>query len=217
MIDSAVLPGYLLAVLLVTIAPGPDMAYIVAAATARGARAGVLSATGMALGMVVHVTAAALGLAAVVAAAPWTLVVVRLAGAGFLAWLAVGTLRSARAAAPAAAPAPGDGRLLVRAALTNLTNPKVILFFAAFLPHFVRPGHASVTAQFLLLGVLFLLVGLAVDSTIGLTAGRLGAALAPGTRAGQVRTVLAGLTFAVLSALLVADVVTSTGTGWRPS
>lgn len=210
MIDPAVLPGYLAAVLLVTIAPGPDMAYIVATASARGARAGVLSATGMALGMVVHVTAAALGLAAVLAAAPWTLVVVRLAGAGFLAWLAVGTLRSARAPANDA-PAPGDGRLLLRAVLTNLTNPKVILFFAAFLPHFVRPGHAPVAVQFLLLGVLFLAVGLVVDSTVGLTAGRLGAALAPDGRAGRIRTVLAGLTFAALSALLVADVVVSAG------
>lgn len=203
--DPAVLPGYLLAVLVIAVAPGPDMAYVVAAATAHGARAGVLSATGMALGMVVHVTAAALGLAVLLAAVPVALVAVRLAGAAFLGWLAVSTLRSARHTG-LAAQAPPTGRVLRRATVTNLANPKVILFFAAFLPHFVRSGHGPVPVQLLVLGVIFLVVGLVVDSAIGLTAGRLRTVLAGGGRAGTVLTVLAGSTFAVLAALLVVDV-----------
>lgn len=206
MVDTAVLPGYLLAVLLIVVAPGPDHAYIVAAATAYGPRAGVVSAGGMALGMVVHVTATALGLAVLVTTVPWTLDVVRLAGAAFLGWQALVTLRSARTAGPGRA-AAGGRQVLRRATLTNLANPKVILFFAAFLPHFVRPGHGPVTAQLLTLGLIFLLIGLVVDGAVGVTAGRLGAALAAGGRAGTALTVAAGLTFAALAVLLVADVV----------
>lgn len=211
MIDTGLLPGYLVAVLLIAIAPGPDMAYIVAAATAHGPRAGVLSAAGMAMGMVVHVTATALGLAALVTAMPVALDLIRLAGAAYLGWLAVDTLRSATTGGLTGHAAPTRGQLLRRATMTNLANPKVILFFAAFLPHFVRVDHGSVAGQLLVLGAMFLLVGLLVDSAIGLGAGQLRTALAPGSRAGRTLTVLAGATFAVLAVLLVVDVVTS----WR--
>ncbi|BCJ37082.1 hypothetical protein Athai_45850 [Actinocatenispora thailandica] len=209
MIDPALLPGYLVAVLLIAIAPGPDMAYIVAAATAHGPRAGVLSAAGMAAGMVVHVTATAVGLAALLTAVPVALDLIRLAGAAYLGWLAVDTLRSATGGGLAGRATPTRGQLLRRATMTNLANPKVILFFAAFLPHFVRLDRGSVTAQLLALGAMFLLVGLLVDSVIGLAAGQLRTALAPGSRAGRTLTVLAGATFAVLAVLLVVDVVTA--------
>ena len=99
MLDPAVLPGFVAAVVLVTVAPGPDNAFIAAVALDRGVRAGLLSAVGMALGMVVHVTATALGLALVLQSAPAALDVVRLLGATYLAWLAFTTLRP-RAAAP---------------------------------------------------------------------------------------------------------------------
>jgi threonine/homoserine/homoserine lactone efflux protein len=210
-IDASLLPAYVVAVLLIALAPGPDMAYIVAAATAHGPRAGVLSAAGMALGMVVHVTATAVGLAALLAAVPVALDAIRLAGAAYLGWLAVDTLRSATGGGLTGHAAPSRGRLLRRATLTNLANPKVILFFAAFLPHFVRVDRGAVAGQLLLLGAVFLLVGLVVDSAIGLAAGQLRTALAPGSRAGRALTVLAGATFAVLAVLLVVDVVTA----WR--
>lgn len=207
MVDMAVLPGFLVAVLVIVFAPGPDNAYIVAVAVVHGPRAGVVSAAGMAIGMVVHVTVAALGLTVLVTAVPWTLDVIRLAGAAYLAWLAVDTLRSAgRGEADARVPATVR-TVMRRATLTNLANPKVILFIAAFLPHFVRPGHGPMGAQMLTLGVIFLLIGLAGDSIVGLAAGRLRTALAPGSRAGTVVTVLAGLTFATLAVLLVVDAV----------
>jgi threonine/homoserine/homoserine lactone efflux protein len=209
MIDVGLLPAFLVAVLLITLAPGPDMAYIVAAATAHGPRAGVLSAAGMAMGMVVHVTATAVGLAAVVTAVPVALDAIRLAGAAYLGWLAVDTLRSATAGGLARHATPTRAQLLRRATMTNLANPKVILFFAAFLPHFVRVDHGPVAGQLQILGAVFLLVGLLVDSAIGLAAGQLRTALAPGSRAGRTLTLLAGATFAVLAVLLVIDVVTS--------
>lgn len=201
--DLAVLPGYLVAVLLVTIPPGPDNAYIVAVAMDRGPRAGVLSAVGMSVGMLVHATAAALGLALVLRSVPAALTVVRLGGAAYLAWLAFTTLRSARGSGGTGPTAPPDRRILGRAVLTNLTNPKIILFFAAFLPQFARPGNGPAALQFLTLGLIFLLVGLAWDSLVGLSAGRLGRALKGNGRAATVMTVLAGATFAILALVLL--------------
>jgi threonine/homoserine/homoserine lactone efflux protein len=202
-LDLAVLPGYLLAVLLVTIPPGPDNAYIIAVAMDRGPRAGVLSAVGMSLGMLVHVTAASLGLALVLRSAPVALTAVRLGGSAYLAWLAVTTLRSARRSEQIGHAPPSGGRILGRAVLTNLTNPKVILFFAAFLPEFARTGRGPAALQFLTLGLIFLLVGLAWDSIIGLSAGRLGGVLKSRGHAATAVTLTAGVTFATLALLLL--------------
>lgn len=204
-VDVTVLPSFLAAVLVITVAPGPDNAYIAAVAVDRGARAGLLSAVGMALGMVMHVTVAALGLALLLASAPVALTIVRLAGAVYLGWLAVTTLRSATRSGSAPRRPPTDGRLLARAVLTNVTNPKVILFFAAFLPQFVRPGHGPTAVQMLTLGLLFLVVGLVIDSVVGLLAGRLRDVLSPGSRAAAALGVMAGLTFGTLAAVLALE------------
>jgi threonine/homoserine/homoserine lactone efflux protein len=204
-IDHTVLLGYLGSVLLITIAPGPDNAYIVGVALARGSRAGVLSAAGMAMGMTVHVAAATLGLALLLQSAPAALNAVRLAGAGYLGWLAVSTLRSARQSGIAKGGVPPDRQILGRAVLTNLANPKIILFFAAFLPQFTRPGHGPIPMQLLILGLVFLVIGLAWDSIIGLCAGRLSAALARGSRAATRLNVVAGLTFGALAVVLLGE------------
>ncbi len=204
MVDPSVLPGFLTAVVLVTVAPGPDNTYIAAVAAGRGIHAGIVSAAGMALGMVVHVSAAALGLATLLHVFPAALTFVQIGGAAYLAVLAVSTLRSARRSGLGAA-APPIGRVLGRAVLTNLTNPKVILFFAAFLPQFVRAGYGPRAVQLLSLGGLFLLVGLVIDSLVGLTAGKLGETLRAGGRSATTLNVISGLTFAVLAGLLVID------------
>ncbi len=206
MLDPAVLPGYLAAVLLVTVAPGPDNTYIAAVALDRGPRAGLLSAFGMSLGMVGHVCAAALGLALVLRSTPWALTGIQLAGSAYLGYLATTTLRAARRTGVAGGRLP-DRQLLRRAVLTNLTNPKVILFFAAFLPQFTRSGYGPVAVQLLMLGVIFLLVGLLSDSAIGLFAGRAGKALSSGSRTSTALSVVAGLTFAALAVGLLAEAV----------
>jgi threonine/homoserine/homoserine lactone efflux protein len=206
MLDPAVLPGFLTAVVLVTLAPGPDNTYIAAVALARGARAGVLSAAGMSAGMLVHVSAAALGLAVLMRSSPWVLTAVQIGGAAYLGWLAVTTFRAIRHSAPTGA-APQDRQVLGRAVMTNLTNPKVIIFFAAFLPQFTRSGHGPLAVQLLTLGLIFLLIGLICDSAIGLAVGRLGRSLAPDGRGAAVLTGVAGLTFATLAVLLVAEVL----------
>lgn len=204
MLDPAVLPAFVVAVLVVTIAPGPDNTYIAAVALRHGPRAGVVSALGMACGMVVHVVAAALGLAALLRLNPEIITVIQLVGAAYLIWLSVDTVRGLRSTSEAEV-VPQTGTVLVRATVTNLTNPKVILFFAAFLPGFVVPGHGSTVAQMLTLGTVFLVVGLICDTVIGLTAGRLGRALDSRGRAGTALGVLAACVYAVLALILLVE------------
>lgn len=209
MLDLTLLPAYLVAVTLVTVAPGPDAAYIVAVAVERGPRAGLLSATGMALGMVVHVTAAALGLAVLLKSTPLALTALELAGGLYLGRLAVKTLRTARKPLAHATAAPPDRDVLRRAVVTNLLNPKTVLFFAAFLPRFTNPDRGALWLQLLTLGLIFLAMGLVWDSTIGLCAGRLGQGLLHGPKAATTVNVAAGLTFATLAGLLLKDVVSA--------
>jgi threonine/homoserine/homoserine lactone efflux protein len=208
MVDPAVLPGFLIAVIAITAAPGPDNAYIAAVAVSHGARAGLLSALGMAIGMAVHVCAAAVGLAILLRSVPAALDLIRVAGAAYLGYLAV-TLHTAlrRPGSVHRAVLPDTPLLLRRALVTNLTNPKVILFFAAFLPHFVRPGYGPTAGQLATLGLLFLVVGWIIDSVVGLVAGKLGDRLGARARAARSAGIVAGITFGVLAGLLLLDVL----------
>ncbi|MBM7167680.1 LysE family translocator [Streptomyces sp. G44] len=209
MLDLTLLPAYLAAVAIITVAPGPDAAYIMAVALERGPRAGLVSATGMALGMIVHVTAAALGLAVLLRSTPAALIAVELVGGLYLGWLAVSTIRSARKPPTRTPEAPPERQVLRQAALTNLLNPKTVLFFAAFLPRFTSPGHGPLWLQLLALGLIFLVMGFIWDSTIGLCAGRLGQGLVRGHRTAVTVNVVAGVTFATLAAFLLQDALTA--------
>ncbi|MGW7276459.1 LysE family translocator [Streptomyces sp. NPDC054864] len=207
MLDLTLLPAYMAAVAIITVAPGPDAAYIVAVALERGPRAGLVSAAGMAIGMLVHVTAAALGLAVLLRSTPAALMLVELAGGLYLGWLAVSTIRTAGKPTASVAEASAGGQILRQAVLTNLLNPKTVLFFAAFLPRFTDAEHGPLWSQLLALGMIFLLMGLIWDSAIGLCAGRLGQGLMRGRRAAVAVNLVAGATFSVLSAILLKEVV----------
>ncbi|GIJ74806.1 LysE family translocator [Virgisporangium ochraceum] len=174
--EPALVAAFVVAAFLLSVAPGPDMLFIVANAAAGGRRAGLVSAVGMSTGLAVHTVAAALGLSALIAAAPEALVVVRAVGAVFLVYLAVTSWRDSTSGHEAT-PARKRSlrRLYAMATLTNLANPKVVLFYLAFLPQFLSHGpHAwPVPAQLLALGAVFIVVGLSVDGTVGVTAGSL--------------------------------------------
>jgi threonine/homoserine/homoserine lactone efflux protein len=174
--DLAVVLAFTVAVLLLSLAPGPDMMFIVANAVAGGRRAGITAAVGMSTGLAVHTVAAAFGLGALIQAAPAVLDGVRIAGAAFLLYLAITTWRASRKGElteQPTVPKRSIRRVYVMAVLTNLANPKVILFYLAFFPQFLTtgPGSWPATIQFLLLGGLFITVGLTVDGSVGLLAG----------------------------------------------
>jgi threonine/homoserine/homoserine lactone efflux protein len=208
MVDPAVLPGFLVAVLLISLAPGTDMAFIIATSVDRGSVAGVQSAVGMAIGMAIWTIAATLGLGALLHAEPAVFASLRILGAAYLLWLGVSTLRSAHADASNERQSRSPvGYLVGRGMLTNLTNPKILVFFVAFLPQFVRSSTGGASVQLLTLGGLFLLVGLGVDCLIAVAAGSLRTMLAPGGRTITALNVAAGATFCVLAAALAAEAV----------
>jgi threonine/homoserine/homoserine lactone efflux protein len=168
---------FALTVFVLNATPGVDMLYTVSRTLTGGWRAGVAATLGVCAGCVVHTLAAAFGLAALMAVSAWTFSIVKWAGAAYLVWLATGMLREALRghAATAALPLPDAhfGTVFRQGVLTNVLNPKVALFFLAFLPQFIQPesGHESVAflvlgAWSLVQGMLFLLAVVAITASL---------------------------------------------------
>ena len=194
---------FVLAALLICVTPGPDMLYIVTHGISQGTRQAVVASLGMAAGMIVHTTAVALGLSGLVRASPVAYDVVRYGGAVYLAVLGWRTLREARATPELTeVPLVPLRTVFARAVLTNLLNPKIVLFYLAFLPQFTDPGRAPLGVQFLLLGLVFVVLGLVVDTSIALLSGRIGRLLVRRPNASRRLNEAAGLVFFGLAARL---------------
>lgn len=161
--------------LTLNIAPGPDMAFVLAQSTARGTHAGLLAALGIGAGCVVHVLLATFGLSAVLAASPLAFDIVRYAGAAYLLWIAIAMVRNPPHLSEAT-PTVSAIHTFRQGMLTNVTNPKVAIFFIAFLPQFVVPGPTA-WAQFLLLGLSFNISGTLVCCLVALGGGALASRL----------------------------------------
>jgi threonine/homoserine/homoserine lactone efflux protein len=201
------LASFLVAALVVQLVPGPGMLFILSQGIAGGRRAGVAAALGAASGMVVHTCAAALGLAALFLHAPAAYDVLRLVGGAYLLWMAIGHFRGSRRLAVGDTPrhAPPSKLVFRRACLNNLANPKVIAFYVAFLPQFVDRRLGQVPLQLLVLGFVFLLIGLAVDLPLGAFAGRAGEIL---RRRAGLRRVLDWVVGTILGVLGIRLLVT---------
>ncbi|WP_225782403.1 LysE family translocator [Xenophilus sp. Marseille-Q4582] len=161
--DTPQLLAFIAAGLLLNLTPGVDVFYVVSNALRQGVRAGVVAGLGIAAGCMVHTLAAAWGVSALIAASATAFTVLKWVGAAYLLWMGWGMLRSrgtlnADAFAPAGGP-PAQGlplrTVFRRGFLTNVLNPKVALFFLAFLPQFIAPGTAHPAWVFLALGLLF--------------------------------------------------------------
>lgn len=187
------------AALLIT--PGPNMMFCIACGLRGGPKAGVAAALGAASGMFLHGVLVALGLASLIAANPVAFEVIRYGGAAYLVWLAVQAWR-----------AGGDleerlgrreiGRAFGRAVVTNLSNPKVLVFMIALLPQFADPALGPVWPQILAFGAVLALMAAAFDSVYGGLAGALAARV---RRAAGVMNKLSALVFGGLAARIVID------------
>jgi threonine/homoserine/homoserine lactone efflux protein len=173
-----VLSGFLL-----NITPGPDTLYIVGRGSTQGLRAGAVAALGIGAGTLVHVGAAALGLSAILAASATAFTVVKFIGAAYLLYVGISLIRSAGAthSSPGTAVVrPASIRsVFVQGFLTNVLNPKVALFFLAFLPQFVASDASSKPLAFLFLGVLFDFNGTLWNLFVAWSTARLSSRLAP--------------------------------------
>ncbi|MDQ4085038.1 MAG: LysE family translocator [Actinomycetota bacterium] len=208
--DLAPVLAFAVAVLLLSLAPGPDMLFIVANAIGGGRRAGMVAALGMSTGLAVHTVAAAFGLGALLRVFPGVLDGVRVVGALFLAYLAFTAWRRSRAHTTARLDVRSRTsvrKVYVMALLTNLANPKVVLFYLAFLPQFLTTGAGgwSPTVQLLVLGALFIVIGLAVDGTAGLLAGSLADRVLHNPAVGGWLERASAAVFGVLAVRLVLD------------
>ncbi|GIG64852.1 lysine transporter LysE [Phytomonospora endophytica] len=180
--------------------------FVIANAGRWGARAGIAAALGVAFGEAVHMAAAALGLASLFAANPVLYQGIRYAGAAYLLFLGVQAWRrSKRPLEPGADGTEGPGltRAFTRGAVTNLLNPKMILFSIAFLPQFVDPAAGGVTGQLLVLGATFVVLQIAVDASLGLLAGRLGGRLLRRPKVGRAVNTVTGAVFCGLGVKLM--------------
>jgi len=196
---------FFVAVLLLNATPGPDTAYIIGRSIAQGRSAGLMSAFGISAGCCVHALASAIGLSAILAASATAFLFIKLAGGAYLVYLGL-RMMLAKPANASDAQAVRDVRSLktifLQAMVTNVLNPKVILFFLAFIPQFVRNDAPQKTLAFLVLGVAFAAISMCWNSGTAFLAGTLArrAGRNPRVKLWLERTV--GATFVALGAKL---------------
>ena len=171
---------------LVCIVPGPDMLYIISRSTRQGRSAGVVSCLGIAIGGLLQTTAVAFGISGVFLVVPIAYDIIKYVGAAYLVYLGVRFILSSEEIQTSSP----DGKANLRKAffqgsLTTLLNPKVALFYVAFLPQFVDPTRGHVPLQLLILGLLFNITSLAVDTSVALLASLLGTWLKRRSRAAK--------------------------------
>ncbi|OZE90454.1 lysine transporter LysE [Rhodococcoides fascians] len=175
---SAVFGVFAVALVLV-LTPGPNMIYLVSRSISQGRRAGMVSLAGVAVGFLVYLTATNLGLAVVFTAVPALYTVVKLAGAAYLAWLAVQALRGTVSAFEPSELQPDSNRKLFGMGLmTNLLNPKIAIMYLSVIPQFVDPGAGHVLLQGFALGTVQIAVAVAVNLAIVVLAGSIAGFLA---------------------------------------
>jgi threonine/homoserine/homoserine lactone efflux protein len=200
--DSATLLLFAAAAMALIVVPGPAVLYIVAQSIDRGRLAGVVSALGVAVGGLVHVTAAAIGLSSLLVSSATAFNVVKYAGAAYLLGLGLWTIL--RRPDEPGVDLPKERTLSRRfwqGAVVNVLNPKTALFFFAFLPQFVDPDKGSAALQIGLLGLLFVALAVASDSVWALAAGTASERLRGNRRFLAVQRYVSGSVFVGLGAL----------------
>jgi len=191
---------------LITLAPGPDNLMVIGQSLARGRRAGLAFGLGCASGCLTHIAWATLGIAALVRASAGLFIALKLAGAAWLLWLGIRALGSGGALTPAAGTPPRPWpRDLARGFVANALNPKVGLFFLAFLPQFADPAQGSLGIQMLVLGLVFAAQTVVIFSAMALAAGAIGRLIARHPRVGPWLDRLCGLLFIGLAVKLVVS------------
>ena len=197
---------FMAAALALNLTPGPDMLYVTARSISDGRAAGVLSAFGIAAGTLVHITALALGLAALLAAVPLAYDVVRIAGAIYLVVIGLQLMLRPRTVSDVARLPRSRLRIVfAQAVVTNVLNPKVALFFLAFLPQFVDPAAGAPVPQIVFLGLLFNVQGTLVNVAVALLASRTTHWLRTSERSVAILQRVTGALFVALGARLAAS------------
>jgi len=202
---ATTLSTFVIYALVLALVPGPDNLFVLMQAATRGVAAGFWITLGLCTGLLVHTAAVVLGIAAVIAASPNAFLAIKVIGAAYLTYLAWGALRSTSLSIAAPDERRSGADDYRRGILMNVTNPKVAMFFLAFLPQFTSPRHGAIQLQLLLLGGIFIVCTFAVFAGITLAAGRVNAALAHAPKAAIWMNRAAGVIFLALAARLLLE------------
>jgi threonine/homoserine/homoserine lactone efflux protein len=185
------------------LAPGPDNLFVLTQSALHGRLAGWLVTLGLCTGLIVHTAAVALGVAAVFQTSALAFDLLKWVGAAYLVWLAWGAWRAGASALPEGEAQPlGARALYLRGIVMNVTNPKVAIFFLAFLPQFADPARGPLGGQMLVLGGVFMLAALLVFGAIAWAAGHIGHWLRGSPRAQVVMNRVAAGVFVALAGRL---------------
>ncbi len=191
---------FAIAATLLIIVPGPNVIYIITRGIDQGRRAAIASALGVETGMLFHIGAAVLGLSALVASSELVFNIVKYAGAAYLVWMGITSLRAklSNLETPEFSRRAGYRRLFAQGLVVNVLNPKVGLFFIAFLPQFIDPGRGSSTFQILVLGAVFATIAVISDLVYAFASGSIGAWLSTRARIARQRDRFAGVVYILL-------------------
>lgn len=196
LVDLTNLGLFLTASLVLLIVPGPAVMYIVTRSADQGTRAGLVSVAGIHLGTLVHIAAAVAGLSAVIATSAAAFTVVKLAGAVYLVWLGVRTLRRrGNEEIDIDRQERSLRRVFWDGTVVNVLNPKTAIFFLAFVPQFVEPAAGSATLQLVTLGGLFIAIGLFTDACYAIAGGAIGDWLGRRPHLDGRRRLVSGITY----------------------
>jgi threonine/homoserine/homoserine lactone efflux protein len=190
--------------------PGPNLVYIITRSTSQGRRAGLLSVLGVETGTLIHIAAATFGLSALLLSSALAFEIVKYLGAAYLIYLGLRTWFSPdEQTMPLATQPARMARIYTQGVVTNVLNPKVALFFLAFLPQFADPTRGSVVVQMLLLGCVFVLLSTLISSSVAFVASSLAQRLQ--RRQGKQRSFQKWLTGSVYVTLGVGTALTGSG------
>lgn len=203
MLDFNTIVLFISASVLLALAPGPDNIFVMTQSMTKGAKPGIFVTLGLCTGLIFHTSAVALGVAAIFQTSIIAFNALKLIGAGYLLYLAyMSFMSNSKSKVNASKEDISLFKLYKRGIIMNVTNPKVSIFFLAFLPQFTNPQSGSITLQVFFLGALFMLSALVVFSSIALLAGKLGNWFNRSKNAENILNKVAGTIFAGLAVKL---------------
>ncbi len=203
MIPSSTLLAFLMASVLLALAPGPDNIFVLTQAALRGRLAGIAITAGLCTGLIVHTLAVAFGVAAIFQASASAYTTLKMIGAAYLLYLAFNAFRASAVDMNSREDRGISlSRLYRRGIIMNITNPKVTIFFLAFLPQFADPSREPLAPQILLLGLVFITSAFLVFGAVSFAAGLLGKRLRRSPRVLVVMNRVAGIIYAALAVKL---------------
>lgn len=193
--EKAAFFTFLIAALALNLSPGPDMLYVIGRSVGQGRKAGIVSSLGVFVGCWVHILAAAVGIAALLRSSPVAFNVVRYVGAAYLIYLGIRMLAQKADLTSQQLKTQSLGAIFRQGAITNMLNPKVAIFFLAFLPQFIDAQRGSVALQIVVLGLIFNVGGTLVNLAVAYAGGTLGELLRRNQSIARLQRHFTGLIF----------------------